>query len=99
MRWERCEPSRYGRTGIRCLDQWLMCSGLRSDARVLQVYCRDALPGPSQEAGGYMARSDRKCPNENCAMHGKATNLAVCHCCYRATVRSIYEPGTLSTQR
>lgn len=46
-----------------------------------------------------MARSDRKCPNENCAMHGKATNLAVCHCCYRATVRSIYEPRTLSTQR
>jgi hypothetical protein len=46
-----------------------------------------------------MARSDRKCPNENCAMHGKPTNLVVCHCCYRATVCSIYQPRTLSAQR
>lgn len=32
-------------------------------------------------------------------MHGKATNLVVCHCCYRATVRSIYQPRTLSARR
>ncbi len=68
-------------------------------SRLLQVYRRGYAPGPSQKAGGYMARSDHKCPNENCAMHGKTTNLTVCHCCYRATVRSIYQPRTVSSQR
>jgi hypothetical protein len=44
------------------------------------------------EAGGPMAKSDRKCPNEKCPMTGKWTSLAVCRHCYRATVYSIYQP-------
>jgi hypothetical protein len=46
-----------------------------------------------------MARSDRKCPNENCVMHGKATNLSVCRCCYHATVHTIYQPRRPATRR
>ena len=48
-----------------------------------------------------MAKSDRKCPNENCAMHGKTINLSVCCCCHRATVHAIYQPrmSTLNRHR
>jgi hypothetical protein len=35
-----------------------------------------------------------RCPNVTCAMHGQTTNLWVCRCCHRATVRSIYRPRT-----
>ncbi len=40
------------------------------------------------------AKSDRKCPNENCQTSGQWTNLSVCHHCHQATVRSIYQPRT-----
>jgi hypothetical protein len=33
-----------------------------------------------------------RCPNVTCAMHGETTDLCVCRCCRRATVRSIYRP-------
>jgi hypothetical protein len=46
-----------------------------------------------------VARSDPNSPNENCREFGKPTNLSVCRCCYRATVRSIYQPCVPAQRR
>jgi hypothetical protein len=46
-----------------------------------------------------MAKSDRKCPHENCAMHGTTTNLSVCRSVTRATVHSMYQPRTPTINR
>jgi hypothetical protein len=46
-----------------------------------------------------MAKSDLKCPNENCSMAGKWTNLSVCRNCHRATVHAIYQPQLSNADR
>jgi hypothetical protein len=69
-----------------------MVSDVRPDALGWCKVPPGYAPGPSRKQVAAMAKSDRKCPHEHCAMHGKTTNLSVCRCCHRATVRSTYQP-------
>jgi hypothetical protein len=97
------DESTFGRlpqSGRRLTNSRVRTPAVPVDETSEQLLQGDFRPRPpSRKQVAAMAKSDLKCPNINCAMSGKWTNLMVCRRCHRATVHAIYQPQTIDWRR